>query len=49
MALHELATNATKYGSLSTNEGRVRICWDIVKQREPLFTMQWTEECGPTV
>jgi two-component sensor histidine kinase/DNA-binding response OmpR family regulator len=49
MALHELATNATKYGSLSTNEGRVRICWDISKQREPLFTMQWTEERGPTV
>jgi len=49
MALHELATNAAKYGSLSTKEGRVRICWDIVKQREPLFTMEWTEECGPTV
>jgi two-component sensor histidine kinase len=49
MALHELATNAAKYGSLSTNEGRVRIRWDISKRREPLFTMQWTEECGPAV
>jgi two-component sensor histidine kinase/DNA-binding response OmpR family regulator len=49
MALHELATNAVKYGSLSTNEGRVRIYWDISKHREPLFTMRWTEECGPTV
>lgn len=49
MALHELATNAAKYGSLSANEGRVRISWNISKQKEPLFTMQWIEECGPPV
>jgi two-component sensor histidine kinase len=49
MALHELTTNAAKYGSLSTSKGRVRISWDILQQREPLFTMQWTEERGPTV
>jgi PAS domain S-box-containing protein len=49
MALHELATNAAKYGSLSTREGRARISWDISKGREPLLTMQWAEEGGPKV
>jgi two-component sensor histidine kinase/DNA-binding response OmpR family regulator len=49
MALHELATNAAKYGSLSTSEGLVRVCWDIAKRGEPLLTMQWVEERGPRV
>jgi two-component sensor histidine kinase len=49
MALHELATNAAKYGSLSTGEGRARISWNISKGTEPLFTMQWAEEHGPKV
>ena len=49
MAVHELATNAAKFGSLSTSAGRVHISWDVSKQLEPLFTMQWTEECGPKV
>jgi HAMP domain-containing protein/two-component sensor histidine kinase/PAS domain-containing protein len=49
MALHELATNAAKYGSLSTSEGRARISWNISKGSEPLFTMQWAEERGPKV
>ena len=49
MALHELATNAAKYGSLSTSEGRARISWDVTKGREPVFTMQWVEERGPKV
>ena len=49
MALHELTTNAAKYGSLSASEGRVRISWDVSKGREPQFTMQWAEEGGPKV
>ena len=50
MALHELATNAIKYGSLFHGRGSgANLAGDISKQREPLFTMQWTEECGPTV
>ena len=49
MALHELATNAAKYGSLSNSEGRARISWDVSDDREPVFTMQWVEERGPKV
>jgi PAS domain S-box-containing protein len=48
MALHELATNAAKYGSLSASEGSVRISWDYPEGIEKLFTMRWTEENGPT-
>jgi two-component sensor histidine kinase len=47
MAIHELATNAAKYGSLSTNAGQVRIRWDISDEEVARFTIQWTEEGGP--
>jgi PAS domain S-box-containing protein len=46
LALHELATNAAKYGALSTDKGRVDICWAIVGDT---FTMSWTEREGPPV
>ena len=49
MALHELATNAAKYGALSTDEGRVRICWRISSDEGPSFTIEWIEEDGPPV
>ena len=49
MALHELATNAAKYGSLSASEGRVRISWGYLEGVETLFRMRWTEENGPKV
>jgi len=51
MALHELATNAVKYGALSTSRGRVEIVWglggDAAGGRR--FTMEWSEHGGPTV
>jgi two-component sensor histidine kinase len=46
LALHELATNAGKYGALSTNEGRVDIWWQADANQ---FTMSWTENEGPPV
>jgi PAS domain S-box-containing protein len=50
MALHELATNAAKYGALSNDDGRVRISWDVAaSETEPMFSMQWLEENGPCV
>ena len=49
MALHELATNAAKYGALSNREGVVRIVWRITAKPEPRFLISWLEEGGPTV
>jgi chemotaxis methyl-accepting protein methylase/two-component sensor histidine kinase len=49
MALHELATNASKYGSLSNKVGRVHISWQVADVPTPIFTMRWLEEGGPKV
>jgi two-component sensor histidine kinase len=46
LALHELATNAGKYGALSTDRGRADICWGAGGDT---FTMNWTERDGPSV
>jgi PAS domain S-box-containing protein len=46
LALHELATNAGKYGSLSTNTGHVDVCWGSDGKS---LTMSWTERKGPPV
>ena len=49
MALHELATNAAKYGALSTAEGRVVIDWGIAGEDDPRLRLRWKEEGGPNV
>lgn len=50
MALHELATNAVKYGSLSVLEGRVAIEWSIKhKDGERRLFFCWGEHDGPPV
>jgi PAS domain S-box-containing protein len=46
LALHELATNAGKYGALSTQTGRVDIRWGAAGGE---FTMSWIESGGPVV
>jgi two-component sensor histidine kinase len=46
LALHELATNAGKYGALSTDKSRVDICWAI---DDDSFAMSWSERDGPPV
>jgi PAS domain S-box-containing protein len=46
LALHELATNAGKYGALSTDTGHVNISW---RTDGDTFTMRWTERNGPPV
>jgi PAS domain S-box-containing protein len=46
LALHELATNAGKYGALSTDKGRVDVCWGTDGDT---LTMSWTERDGPPV
>jgi two-component system, chemotaxis family, CheB/CheR fusion protein len=50
MAFHELATNAAKYGSLSTPAGRVCVTWDILRRSEPsVLRLKWAETGGPLV
>jgi PAS domain S-box-containing protein len=48
MALHELSTNAVKYGALSGSEGHIRIGWRFGKVRDrQRFQMTWVERGGP--
>ncbi len=47
MALHELATNATKYGALSVPGGEVRIDWKYEEAAAFPFRLTWTETGGP--
>ena len=46
LALHELATNAIKYGALSRPEGRVSVNWDV---RDGKLYLDWEESNGPPV
>jgi PAS domain S-box-containing protein len=48
LALHELATNAQKYGSLSDPEGKVSIRWQFCEEASKL-RLTWQENGGPTV
>jgi PAS domain S-box-containing protein len=50
LALHELATNATKYGALSVPDGKVAVTWNIAPGDEgPLLNFIWRESGGPEV
>jgi two-component sensor histidine kinase len=47
VTLHELTTNAAKYGALSVPEGRVRIAWSCTADGRVI--LRWTETGGPVV
>ena len=48
MALHELATNAAKYGALSNDGGRIAISWRVGgSAAAPTLEMEWIERGGP--
>jgi PAS domain S-box-containing protein len=50
LAVHELATNAAKYGALSNATGQVDIGWSVVKSNgSGSFTFRWQERGGPPV
>ncbi len=50
MALHELTTNAAKYGALSVRPGQVAVTWSTRTVRDSLWlSLQWSERDGPTV
>jgi two-component sensor histidine kinase len=46
LAIHELATNAVKYGALSNEDGRVTVAWTV---EQGSLRLIWTERNGPTV
>lgn len=50
MAMHELCTNAVKYGALATEDGEIAIAWDIEHDAAgDVFRLQWRETGGPPV
>jgi two-component sensor histidine kinase len=51
LAVHELSTNAAKYGALSVPEGRVAVCWKQARNgsEEQRLHLSWTESGGPQV
>ena len=49
MVLHELTTNARKYGALSTATGRVAVSWHLQTSAGRKLLLQWTESGGPRV
>lgn len=50
MALHELATNASKYGALSDGNGKVAVSWGLEGKGEGReFVLEWVEQGGPPV
>ena len=50
MAIHELTTNAAKYGALSTEAGRLTVTWKVTGATGgQTLTLNWTEAGGPRV
>lgn len=49
LILHELATNALKYGALSSPEGSIDISWRVAGNAKDRFEMEWQEVGGPPI
>jgi len=51
LVLHELATNALKYGALSHSQGKILLRWELdgAEVKAPRFRMSWREADGPSV
>ncbi len=52
LIVHELATNAGKYGALSVPEGRVKLAWSVEQDGgsgAPMLSFHWAESGGPPV
>lgn len=46
LLIHELATNAAKYGALSHSAGKISVCWS---HSDPWLSLEWRESGGPPV
>jgi two-component system CheB/CheR fusion protein len=49
MVVHELATNAAKYGALSAPEGALEVAWRLENTTTPRVSLEWRESGGPAV
>ncbi|QZC97126.1 sensor histidine kinase [Pseudomonas sp. ERGC3:05] len=49
MAIHELASNAAKYGSLSAPQGGLSVSWAVTEGPDRQLRLSWTESGGPPV
>jgi two-component system CheB/CheR fusion protein len=49
LVIHELTTNAAKYGALSVPGGRVEVAWSIAGDRPPRLDLTWWESGGPNI
>lgn len=49
LAIHELATNAIKYGALSTANGTVSLSWTLDGEADEHLRIEWREQGGPRV
>jgi two-component sensor histidine kinase len=49
MIVHEIATNAAKYGALSNETGTIRLDWEIIAENRPKLRLIWAEAGGPHV
>lgn len=49
LALHELCTNAFKYGAMSCDGGTIHISWQLSDEIPPRLTFEWLERGGPPV
>ena len=49
LIVHELATNASKYGALANPQGRVEIDWTIAADHPAQLEFTWTERGGPKI
>jgi two-component sensor histidine kinase len=50
MIVHEIATNAAKYGALSNENGTIRLDWEIITEKaRPKLRLVWAEAGGPPV
>jgi two-component sensor histidine kinase len=49
LCLHELITNAIKYGALSHSDGHVELVWSVAKDNGSEISLNWNEVGGPAV